>query len=115
MGFSGNSVPSYIFPTLIATNEGIGGKSGQTLGAEDLNFHIGDDGVANSKTFAINYPVRHGIVDNWTHMEKFWQNSIFKYLRAEPEDHYFLLVLTLFCPLNPYFMFLLIYLRLSLL
>jgi len=25
------------------------------------------------------------------HMERFWQNSIFKYLRVEPEDHYFLL------------------------
>jgi actin-related protein 3 len=24
-------------------------------------------------------------------MERFWQNSIFKYLRVEPEDHYFLL------------------------
>jgi hypothetical protein len=25
------------------------------------------------------------------HMERFWSNSIFKYLRVEPEDHYFLL------------------------
>ena len=24
-------------------------------------------------------------------MEKFWEQCIFKYLRAEPEDHYFLL------------------------
>lgn len=24
-------------------------------------------------------------------MERFWSNSIFKYLRVEPEDHYFLL------------------------
>ena len=24
-------------------------------------------------------------------MERFWANSIFKYLRVEPEDHYFLL------------------------
>lgn len=24
-------------------------------------------------------------------MERFWQSSIFKYLRVEPEDHYFLL------------------------
>lgn len=25
-------------------------------------------------------------------MERFWEQSIFKYLRAEPEDHYVLLV-----------------------
>jgi actin-related protein 3 len=24
-------------------------------------------------------------------MERFWSQSIFKYLRVEPEDHYFLL------------------------
>jgi len=98
MGFAGNSVPSFIFPTLIATNEGVGGRAQSNLGADDLNFHIGDDGMANSKTYATHYPVRHGIVDNWTHMEKFWQMSIFKYLRAEPEDHYFLLTEP---PLNP--------------
>ena len=30
-------------------------------------------------------------------MERFWSNSIFKYLRVEPEDHYFLLTE----PVNP--------------
>jgi len=30
--------------------------------------------------------------DTWQDlMERFWSNSIFKYLRVEPEDHYFLL------------------------
>lgn len=96
MGYAGNSEPSFIFPTLIGTNEGVAGSS--TTGIEDLNFHIGDDAVANSKSYASYYPVRHGIVDNWTHMEKFWQMSIFKHLRAEPEDHYFLLTEP---PLNP--------------
>ena len=37
------------------------------------------------------YPVRHGIVEDWDLMEKFLEQCIFKYLRAEPEDHYFLL------------------------
>lgn len=38
-----------------------------------------------------NNAVRHGQIENWTHMEYFWEQCIFKYLRAEPEDHYFLL------------------------
>ena len=39
----------------------------------------------------INYPIRHGLVENWDNMERLWQQCIFKYLRCEPEDHYFLL------------------------
>lgn len=37
------------------------------------------------------YPVRHGLVEDWDLMERFLEQCIFKYLRAEPEDHYFLL------------------------
>ena len=48
--------------------------------------------MANSKTYGIHYPIRHGMIENWDHMERYWEQSIFKYLRAEPEDHYFLLV-----------------------
>jgi actin-related protein 3 len=39
----------------------------------------------------LQYPVRHGIVEDWDLMERFLEQSIFKYLRAEPEDHHFLL------------------------
>lgn len=42
------------------------------------------------------YPVRHGIIEDWDLMERFWEQIIFKYMRAEPEDHYFLLVRLLF-------------------
>ena len=38
------------------------------------------------------WPIRHGIVEDWDLMERFYEQAIFKYLRAEPEDHYFLLV-----------------------
>ena len=38
------------------------------------------------------WPIRHGIVEDWDLMERFWEQAIFKYLRSEPEDHYFLLV-----------------------
>lgn len=62
-------------------------------GTEDLDYFIGDEALAaaNGPGYAINYPIRHGQIENWDHMERFWSNSIFKYLRVEPEDHYFLL------------------------
>eukprot|EP00178_Gracilaria_changii_P006017 TRINITY_DN20342_c0_g1_i1.p1 TRINITY_DN20342_c0_g1~~TRINITY_DN20342_c0_g1_i1.p1 ORF type:complete len:420 (-),score=72.10 TRINITY_DN20342_c0_g1_i1:98-1357(-) len=93
MGFAGNCEPQYIIPTTIATQEGKGTQkaSAQKTGIEDLNFHIGDEAMQNSKTYDLFYPVRHGQIENWTHMEYFWEQAIFKYLRAEPEDHYFLL------------------------
>jgi len=93
MGFAGNTEPQFILPTMIATLEGKGQQKAATQkkGVEDLDFYIGDEAVAMSKTYSIFYPVRHGQVENWTHMEYFWEQCIFKYLRAEPEDHYFLL------------------------
>lgn len=93
MGFAGNTEPQYIIPTVIATNDSAGKKTAASAkkGVEDLDFYIGDEAHAYAKTYDLFYPVRHGQVDNWTHMEQFWEHCIFKYLRAEPEDHYFLL------------------------
>jgi len=87
MGFAGNTEPQYIIPSVIATKD-----STQKKGMEDLDFHIGDEAVANQKTYGLTYPIRKGQVEDWDLMERFWEQSIFKYLRCEPEDHYFLLV-----------------------
>mmetsp|Transcript_44853 Transcript_44853/g.105201 ORF Transcript_44853/g.105201 Transcript_44853/m.105201 type:complete len:416 (+) Transcript_44853:199-1446(+) len=92
MGYAGNAEPSYIVPTVIA----VGGeeKGGNTMTQKskinDLDFFIGDE-AHQQKTYSIGYPVRHGQVENWDHMERFWQRCIFKYLRCEPEEHYFCL------------------------
>jgi len=112
MGYAGNTEPQYIIPTAIATKmkpkagavaSTTGGASrqggaGGELKIEDLDFFIGDEAYENSSTYQVSMPVRHGQVENWDQMERFWEQSIFKYLRAEPEDHYFLLTEP---PLNP--------------
>lgn len=110
IGYSGNNEPSFVFPTAIATREThvstTGGSSlpskpsflssnlASKRGIEDLDFFIGEEAIQNSKTYTLNYPIRHGQIENWDHMERFWEQSIFKYLRCEPEDHYFVLVST---------------------
>ncbi|KAF7725163.1 Arp2/3 complex subunit, actin nucleation center [Apophysomyces ossiformis] len=106
LGFSGNNEPSFVFPTAISTREtpSTSGRPGvpskpsflssnlaSKRGIEDLDFYIGNEALAQAKTMALNYPIRHGQISNWDHMERFWEQSIFKYLRCEPEDHYFLL------------------------
>ena len=107
MGFAGNCEPNYIIPSMIAVKEEAKAGGAQTFNAssaagasakgakttiEDLDFFIGDEAMANSKTYAAKNPIKHGQVENWTNMEQFWEQCIFKYLRCEPEDHHFLLV-----------------------
>lgn len=103
MGYAGNTEPQYIIPTAIATKmkpttgaagpEASAGSQGgsKQKGIDDLDFFIGDEAYENSKTYHVSMPVRHGQIENWTHMEQFWEQCIFKYLRCEPEDHHFLL------------------------
>ena len=99
MGFSSNVEPQYIIPTVIATRpeEGQAGQSKKD-GIEDLDFFIGDAAFANSSTYQINYPIKHGLVENWDNMERLWQRCLFEYLKCEPEEHYVLLTEP---PLNP--------------
>lgn len=97
MGFSGNIEPQYIIPTVIGT-KGDEGKVTASTGVEDLDFYIGDDAFSNSSTYQINYPIRHGLIDNWDNMERLWQRCMFEYLRCEPEEHFVMLTEP---PLNP--------------
>eukprot|EP00753_Platysulcus_tardus_P020592 PLAT8259.1.p1 GENE.PLAT8259.1~~PLAT8259.1.p1 ORF type:complete len:418 (-),score=209.70 PLAT8259.1:139-1392(-) len=90
MGYAGNCEPSYITPTLIATKEDKGAAKGKE-GVGDLDFYIGDEALRHSTTYSINYPIKHGLVENWDNMEKLWQRCMFKYLRCEPEEHFVLL------------------------
>ncbi|KAL6940547.1 Actin-related protein 3 [Hanseniaspora vineae] len=84
----------------LSTNALLSNNLSGKRGTEDLDFYIGNEALAASQTgsYSLSYPIRHGQIENWDHMERFWENSIFKYLRTEPEDHCFLLTEP---PLNP--------------
>ncbi|XP_023224631.1 actin-related protein 3-like [Centruroides sculpturatus] len=94
LGFAGNKEPQLIIPSAIGIKESakIGDQATRRLarGIDDLDFYIGDEAL-DASGYAVKYPIRHGIVEDWDLMERFWEQCIFKYLRAEPEDHYFLL------------------------
>lgn len=90
MGYAGNCEPSFILPSVIGTKPPE--KCRRDLkGMEDMDFWIGDEAVARAGEYTVNYPIRHGIVENWDNMERYWQRVIFKYMRCDPEDHMFLL------------------------
>jgi len=90
MGYAGNMNPSYIIPTVVGSDEKAGAEPSRGK-MDDLDFYVGDEAVARSRHLQLNYPIRHGLIENWTNMERLWQRCIYDYLRAEPEDHYVLL------------------------
>uniref|UniRef100_S4R9G0 Actin related protein 3 n=1 Tax=Petromyzon marinus TaxID=7757 RepID=S4R9G0_PETMA len=94
LGYAGNTEPQFIIPSCIAIKESakVGDQSQRRVmkGVDDLDFFIGDEAI-EKPNYATKWPIRHGMVEDWDLMERFMEQIIFKYLRAEPEDHYFLL------------------------
>ena len=92
--------PQFIIPTAIGLKESPAGATSTTQreGLDDMDFFIGDEAYANTVTHQVNYPIRHGCIDNWDNMERLWQRCMFQYLRCDPEEHYVLLTEP---PLNP--------------
>lgn len=91
MGYAGNYEPNYIVPSVIAN--AAPPRAGQKMGdyIQDLDFFIGAEAARKPDGYNFDYPIRHGIVDNWDNMEKYWQRCIYQYLCCDPEEHYMLL------------------------
>lgn len=69
MGYAGNLEPNYIIPTLIANPLNETGTRGTVRNAEglsDLDFYIGNEAQERQSTYQINYPIKHGIIENCT-------------------------------------------------
>lgn len=63
MGFAGNSEPNFIVPTVIANATKAQGKKVSEI--QDMDFYIGKEAIDARHNYAIDYPIRHGIIDNW--------------------------------------------------
>ncbi|KAL4443112.1 hypothetical protein ABPG74_002179 [Tetrahymena malaccensis] len=95
MGWGGNIEPTYDIPTVISDNSDKNSVQVSKNYNEQLDFCIGHDALNQQvKT----YPMKSGIVTDWTLMEKFWQKSIFDYLRCDPDETTFVLTEP---PMNP--------------
>ncbi len=97
MGFSGNLDPDFVFPTAIAE---INKKTDISVShkTEEYDFYIGDKALevaSTSSNHSITYPMMNGMIDKWDQMEKFWHQSIYHYMKVDPQEHYFVLVIKL--------------------
>ena len=100
MGYAGNLDPDFVFPTAIAD---LAKKSNLSVSTknDEYNYYIGDEALriqSESNNHVTYYPMQNGIVDNWDMMEKYWHQSIYNYLKCDPQEHYFVLTEP---PMNP--------------
>ena len=73
LGYAGNNEPLFILPSTIATKDVM--LSGKSVGGkiDDLDFFIGDEALSPAAAnHFVKYPIRHGLVEDWDLMERFW-------------------------------------------
>ena len=93
-GLSGEEFPTAVFPTCVGYPKYTSGM----VGGDKKEFFVGADAEAKKGVLKLNYPMEHGVVNNWDDMEKIW-GHIFTYeLRVAPEEHNVMLTEA---PMNP--------------
>lgn len=100
MGYAGNLDPDFIIPTALAE---LDKKSTLTTSNknDEFNYSIGYEALnlaRDSKSHSLTYPMADGMISNWDMMEKYWNYSIYHYLKCDPESHNFVLTEP---PMNP--------------
>lgn len=92
-GFSGEEAPSQCFPTLVGVP-----KHKTIVGGNNQELYIANDARENRGLLKLSYPIEHGVVTDWDHMQKLWRHTYENELRADPEAQPVLLTEA---PLNP--------------
>ena len=92
-GFSGEEGPRAVFPACVGYS-----KYEKNVGCYKKDFFIGADAEEKRGVLTLNYPIEHGVVNNWDDMEKIWGHVFTNELRVAPEEHKVLLTEA---PLNP--------------
>ena len=101
IGYGGNFDPEYVIPTVVADFQNKSSLHVLKINEEYNNYFIGEQGinkVKESKNYNLSYPIKNRFIDNWDLMEKFWNQSIYYYLKSDPQEHFFVLSEP---PMNP--------------
>ena len=93
-GLSGEGGPRAVFPTCVGYSK----YSSGMVGGDKKEFFVGADAEAKSCLLKLNYPIEHGVVNNWDDMEKIWGHVFTNELRVAPEEHNVMLTEA---PMNP--------------
>lgn len=93
-GIAGDEAPSAVFPAIVGRP-----KHGSIMpGGDQKDYFMGEEALAKKGVLSISYPLEHGIVKDWSDMEKVWHYTFFDALRVNPEEQ---AVVVSEAPFNP--------------
>jgi actin-related protein len=86
-GLSGDDKPKTFFPTVVGRPK----KQLTTAGINYKEVYVGHE-VSNEvrqirNIMALEYPIEHGIVNNWEDMSTIWHHCFYNELQVTPEEH----------------------------
>ena len=94
-GFSGDEAPRTIIPSIVGHPKY---RVHKLLNINKKDVFFGDEVCSKAGILHLEYPIKHGIVNNWDDMEKIWHHTFNYELRVDPTEHPVLLTEA---PLNP--------------
>jgi len=95
-GFGGENLPRSVIPTIIGRPKLQISSSDENHSVKD--YYTGKEAVDLRGILKFGYPVEHGIVNDWSAVEKIWHHIFFDELEIDPSLHPVLLTEP---PLNP--------------
>ena len=97
-GFAGADKPGLVFRSYVGRTKHVRMMAGGAL--EGTDCFVGAKAEAHRGALSLSYPMKHGIVESWSDMEKIWSHIYDKEnLNVSSEEH---AVLLSEAPLNPY-------------
>ncbi len=95
-GFAGEDQPRSVFPTVVGQPKY--GHIMPEVKQYSREWYIGEEAMELKGLMKLRFPIEHGVIDDWTLMERIWHYTFYSDLRVDPSEHPVLLTEA---PLNP--------------
>ncbi len=95
-GYAGEDQPRSVFPTCTGAPKYNNVLTDVAHYAREL--YIGSDAMELKGLMKLNYPIEHGVINDWPAMERIWHHTFYTDLRIDPSEHPVVLTEA---PLNP--------------
>lgn len=93
-GFAGESAPRCSFPSVVGRPK----NPGIMFGAEHKDYYVGSLAMEKRGVLKLNYPIEHGVIEDWDDLEKLLEHCFTNELRVAHSEYQVLLTEP---PLNP--------------